>query len=53
MKRLTSLAGGRRNDHGASETGELSPISGLPEIGIFVPKSAIADLGAKRRARNP
>src|SRR6478735_9073028 len=24
MKRLTSLAGGRRNDHGASETGELS-----------------------------
>jgi len=24
------------------------PISGLPEIGIFMPKSATADLGAQR-----
>ena len=29
------------------------PISGLPEIGIFVRKSATADLRAKRGARNP
>jgi hypothetical protein len=29
------------------------PISGLPEIGIFVPKSAIADLVRNEGAWNP